>query len=71
MGGTYSILGEMRNASKILFDMPEGRKPLRRPRCRYLKEIGWEGEGVGWIHLVQNRDQWQALVNTVMNRQVP
>jgi len=34
-----------------------------------LREVGWEG--VGWIHLVQDRDQWQAVVNMVMNLQVP
>jgi hypothetical protein len=34
-----------------------------------LKEIGWEG--VDWIHLAQDRDQWQAFVNIVMNLQVP
>jgi hypothetical protein len=34
-----------------------------------LQEIGWEG--VGWIHMVEGRDQWQTLVNTVMNLQVP
>jgi len=33
-----------------------------------LKEIGWEG--VKWIHQAQGRDQWQALVNSVMNLQV-
>jgi hypothetical protein len=34
-----------------------------------LREIGWEG--VDWIHLAQDRDQWQALVNMIMNPQVP
>jgi hypothetical protein len=34
-----------------------------------LKPIGWED--VGWIHLAQDRDQWQALVDTVMNLRVP
>jgi hypothetical protein len=34
-----------------------------------LREVGWKG--VGWIHLVQDRGQWQALVNTVMKFQVP
>jgi hypothetical protein len=34
--------------------------------------LGEKGlQGVYWIHLVQERDQWQALVNTVMNLQVP
>jgi hypothetical protein len=34
-----------------------------------LREIGWDG--VDWIHLAQDRDQWRALVNTVMNLRVP
>jgi hypothetical protein len=34
-----------------------------------LREMGWEG--VEWIHLAQDRDQWQAVVNTVMNLRVP
>jgi hypothetical protein len=34
-----------------------------------LSEIGWVG--MDWIHLAQNRDQWRALVNTVMNFRVP
>jgi hypothetical protein len=52
-----------------------GKRPLRRPRCRWedisvdIKEMGWEG--VDWIHLAQDRDQWQAVVNTVMNLRVP
>jgi hypothetical protein len=33
-----------------------------------LREIGWES--VEWIHLAENRNQWQGLVNTVMNLQV-
>jgi hypothetical protein len=34
-----------------------------------LREIGWDG--MDWIDLAQDRDQWRALVNTVMNLQVP
>jgi hypothetical protein len=52
------------------------RKPLGRPRRRwvdnikiYLREIGWDD--VDWIDLAQDRDQCRALVNTVMNLQVP
>jgi len=49
-------------------------RPLGRPRHKwedirmYLREVGLEG--VDWIHLAQDRDQWQAFVNTVMNFQV-
>jgi hypothetical protein len=34
-----------------------------------LREIGWEG--VDWIHVIQDRDQWRALINIVMNLRVP
>jgi hypothetical protein len=54
----------------------EGKRPLGRPRCRWednirmdLREIGWEG--VDWMHLVNLRDHWWALVNMVMNLWVP
>jgi hypothetical protein len=55
--------------------MPEGKSPLGRPRGRWvdsvkmaLGEIRWDV--VGWIDLAQDRDQWRALVNTVMNLRV-
>jgi hypothetical protein len=55
---------------------PEGRRLLGRPRCRWvgnikldLREIGCDG--MDWINLEQDRDQWMALVNMVMNLQVP
>jgi hypothetical protein len=55
---------------------PEGKRPLRRPRRRWvdnikinLREIGWDG-GDG-IDLAQDRDQWRALVNAVMKLRVP
>jgi hypothetical protein len=55
---------------------PEGKRPLGRPRRKwvdnikiYLREIGWDG--VYWIDVAQDRDQWRALVNTVMNLRVP
>jgi hypothetical protein len=60
----------------ILVGKPEGKRPLGRPRCRWednikmeLREIGWGG--MGWIDLDQDRDQWRALVNTVMNLLAP
>jgi hypothetical protein len=56
--------------------MPEGKRPLGRPRRRCvdnikidLREIGCNG--VDWMDMAQDRDQWRALVNTVMNLRVP
>jgi hypothetical protein len=61
---------------RILVGKPEGKIPLGRPRCRWvdnikmdLREIGWDG--MDWISLAQDGDQWRALVNSVMNIRVP
>jgi hypothetical protein len=69
-------MGEKKNAYRILVRKPKGRRPLGRPRCRWmdnikmdLREIGWSG--MDWINLAQDRNQWRALVNSVMNLQVP
>jgi hypothetical protein len=55
---------------------PEGRRPLGRPRCKWLDnnrmdlvEVRW-GD-VYWIGLAQDRDRWRALVNSVLNLRVP
>jgi len=56
-------MGEMRNAYRIITVKPEGKRPLGRPSRRW--------EVVDWMHLVQVKDQWLALVNTVMNLRVP
>jgi hypothetical protein len=70
--GHVARMGETRTASRILVGKPEGKRPLGRLRRRWvdnikmdLGEIGWDG--VDWIELAQDRDQWRALVNTVMN----
>jgi hypothetical protein len=59
-------MGEKRNAYRILMGKPEGRRPLGRPRRRWvdnikmdLREMGWNV--VDWVDLAQNRDQWRAL----------
>jgi hypothetical protein len=74
--GHVARMGEKRNAYRILVGKPEGKRPLRRPRRRWednikmdLREIGWGG--MDWIDLAQDRDQWKALVNTVMDLRVP
>jgi hypothetical protein len=69
-------MGAKRNAYRILVGKPERKRPLGRPRLRWvdnvkmdLREIGWDG--MDWIDLVQNGDKWRALVNTAMNLWVP
>jgi hypothetical protein len=70
-----STNGEKRNACRILVGKAEGKRPLGGPRRRWadsiimdLREIGWDG--MDRIDLAQDRDQWRALVNTVMNLRV-
>jgi hypothetical protein len=75
-GRACSTNGEKRNAYRILVGNPEGKRPLGRPKCRWvdntrmnLTAIGWDA--MDWIDVAQDRDQWRALVNTVMNLRVP
>jgi hypothetical protein len=62
-------------ACRILVGKPEVKRPLGRPRRRWvdnikmdLRETRWDG--VDWIDLAEDRDQWRALVNTVLNLRV-
>jgi hypothetical protein len=75
MGPECSTNVEKRNAYGILVGKSEGKRPLGRSTHRWvdnikmdLREIGWDG--VDWIDMVQDRDQWRALVNTVLNLRV-
>jgi hypothetical protein len=71
MGRACSTNGDKRNSFRILMGKPEGKRPLRRPRCRWVdstkldfREIGWDG--MDWIDVAQDMDQWRGLANTVM-----
>jgi hypothetical protein len=73
--GHVARMGEVRGAYNILVGRPEGRRPLGRPTHRWEDNIKmdlWEIEfgDVDRIDLAQDRDRWQALVNTVMNLRV-
>jgi hypothetical protein len=64
------------NEYRILVGKPEGKRTLSRPRSRWvdnikmdLSDIGWDG--MDWIDLSQDRDQWRTYVHTVMNLRVP
>jgi hypothetical protein len=74
--GHVARRGKKRNVYTILVGKPEGERPLGRRRRRWednikmdLREIG--RDGVDWIDMAQDRDQWRALVNTVLNLRVP
>jgi hypothetical protein len=76
MGSGCSTDGEKANAYRILMGKPEGKRPLAIPRRRWvdnikkdLRKTGWGG--LDWIELAQDRDQWRALDDTVMNLLVP
>jgi hypothetical protein len=65
-----------RNTYKLLVGKSEGKRPLGRPRRRWVDNIRMDLEEVGWgdadwIGLAKDRNRWRALVNSVLNLQVP
>ena len=69
-------MGEERGLYRVLMGKPEGRRPLGRPRRRWVDNIRMDLQEVGcgymdWIGLAQVRDRWRTLVSAVMNLRVP
>jgi hypothetical protein len=74
--GHVAGMGEKRNAYRFFVGKREGRRPLARPRRRWvdnirmdLVQVGW-GD-VDWIGVAEDRNRWRALVNSVLNLRVP
>jgi hypothetical protein len=74
--GHAALMGERRNAYRILVGKPDGKRPLGRLRRRWvdnikmdLTEVGWDGRD--WIDQARDRDRWRAYANAVMNLRVP
>ena len=74
--GHVARMGEGRGVYRVLVGKPEGKRPMGRPRRRWVDNIrmGLQEVGCGymdWIGLAQDRDRWRTLVSAVMNLRVP
>jgi hypothetical protein len=74
--GHVARMGEKKNAYRLLVGKPQGKRPLGRPRRRWVDnirmdfgEVGWSD--VDWIGLALDRNRWRAVVNSVLNLWVP
>jgi hypothetical protein len=74
--GLVARMGEKRNAYRLLMGTPEGKRPLGRPRRRWvynirmdLGEVGW-GD-VDWSGVAKDKNRWRAPVNSILNLRVP
>jgi hypothetical protein len=68
-------MGKKRNVYRLLVGKPEGKRPLRRQRLRWIDNIKIDLLEIGlnvvdWIGLAPDRYRWRALVNTVMNLRI-
>jgi len=74
--GHVARMGEVRGVYMVLVGKPEGRRPLGRPRRRWVDNIRMDLQEVGcgymdWIGLAQDRERWRTRVSAVMNLRVP
>jgi len=74
--GHVARMGEEKGVYRVLLGKAEGRRPLGRPRRRWVDNITMDLQEVGcgymdWIGLAQDRDGWRTLVSAVMNLRVP
>jgi hypothetical protein len=74
--GHVARMGEKRNAYRLLVGNPEGKRPLGRPRRRWVDNIRMDLGEVGWsdvdsFGLAQDKNRWRAVVNSVLNLRVP
>ena len=74
--GHMARMSEERGAYRVLVGKPEGKRPLGRPRRRWVDNIRKDLQEVGcgyveWIGLAQDRDRWRTFVSAVMNLRVP
>ena len=74
--GHVARMGEESGVYRVLVGKPKGKRPLGRPRRRWVDNIRMDLQEVGcgymdWIGLAQDRDGWRTLVNAVMNLRVP
>ena len=76
MAGHVARMGEERGVYRVLVGKPEGKRPLRRPRHRWVSNIRMNLQEVGcgyvdWIWLAQVMDIWRKLVSSVTNLRIP
>jgi len=74
--GHVARMGEEKGVYRLLVGKPEGKRPLGRPRRRWVDNIRMDLQEVGcgymdWIGMSQDRDSWRTLVSVVMNLRVP
>jgi hypothetical protein len=74
--GHVAQMGEKRNVYRLSVGKPKGKRPLGRPRRRWIDNIKMDLLEIGldvvdWIGLAQDRYRWRALVNSVVNLRVP